>query len=75
MNAVVQLEDRGKVGEPMHGATAVQRRWHENREQMIATEAYYRAERRGFAPGHELEDWLDAEYQTDERLMGEGRVI
>ncbi|HMD73472.1 MAG TPA: DUF2934 domain-containing protein [Steroidobacteraceae bacterium] len=42
---------------------------------MIATEAYYLAERRGFAPGHELDDWLEAEFQTDERLIGEGRVI
>ena len=30
-------------------------------ERMIAVSAYYRAERRGFAPGHELEDWLAAE--------------
>jgi hypothetical protein len=30
---------------------------------MIAEAAYYRAERRGFAPGHELEDWLQAEAQ------------
>ncbi|MGA2708242.1 MAG: DUF2934 domain-containing protein [Steroidobacteraceae bacterium] len=52
-----------------------QHRWHENREQMIADAAYYLAERRGFAPGHELDDWLDAEYQTDERLLGEGRVF
>ena len=28
---------------------------------MIAEAAYYRAERRGFAPGHELEDWVQAE--------------
>jgi hypothetical protein len=28
---------------------------------MIAEAAYYRAQRRGFAPGHELEDWLQAE--------------
>ena len=31
------------------------------RRAMIAEAAYYRAERRGFAPGHELEDWLQAE--------------
>lgn len=30
---------------------------------MIATAAYYLAEKRGFAPGHELEDWLSAEHQ------------
>jgi hypothetical protein len=28
---------------------------------MIAERAYYRAEKRGFAPGYELEDWLAAE--------------
>jgi hypothetical protein len=27
----------------------------------IAERAYYRAEKRGFVPGHELEDWLAAE--------------
>jgi hypothetical protein len=28
---------------------------------MIATNAYYKAEERGFEPGHELDDWLKAE--------------
>jgi len=28
---------------------------------MIATEAYFRAAERSFAPGHELDDWLAAE--------------
>jgi hypothetical protein len=27
----------------------------------VAECAYFKAERRGFAPGHELEDWLAAE--------------
>lgn len=31
------------------------------RHTMIAQAAYFRAERRGFEPGHELEDWLGAE--------------
>ena len=31
------------------------------RRAMIADAAYFRAERRGFVPGHELEDWLAAE--------------
>ena len=30
-------------------------------EVMVAEAAYYRAEKRGFEPGHELEDWLAAE--------------
>jgi hypothetical protein len=35
------------------------------REAAIAREAYYRAERRGFAPGYELDDWLAAEAEVD----------
>ena len=34
------------------------------RRDRIATAAYFRAERRGFEPGHELEDWLDAECEV-----------
>lgn len=31
----------------------------------IAMAAYFIAERRGFAPGHELDDWLAAEAEVD----------
>jgi hypothetical protein len=31
------------------------------RHEMIARAAYYRSQRRGFAPGLELDDWLAAE--------------
>lgn len=37
----------------------------ENRAARIAECAYWRAERRGFEPGHELEDWLHAEREID----------
>jgi hypothetical protein len=40
----------------------------EVREKLIAEAAYYRAQRRGFAPGHELEDWLAAEAEVDTGL-------
>ncbi len=33
----------------------------------IAVRAYYMAEQRGFEPGHELEDWLNAEQQESSR--------
>ena len=33
----------------------------------IAENAYYRAEKRGFAPGKEDEDWLDAETEIKSR--------
>jgi hypothetical protein len=38
------------------------------REAMIRETAYLRAERRGFSPGQELEDWLAAEAQVDHLL-------
>lgn len=31
---------------------------------MISETAYYRAKKRGFAPGYELEDWLMAEREV-----------
>ncbi len=42
----------------------------EERHQLISKEAYYRAERRGFNPGAELDDWLSAEAQIDKTLRG-----
>jgi len=35
---------------------------------LISEAAYYRAKRRGFAPGHELEDWVQAEAEVIGRL-------
>lgn len=35
--------------------------------QLISEAAYYRAERRGFAPGDELADWLAAEQEIRAR--------
>ena len=35
----------------------------EQTRSMIEEAAYYLAEKRGFEPGHELEDWLQAEAQ------------
>jgi len=40
----------------------------EIRRQLVAAEAYFLAERRGFAGGHELEDWVAAEAAVDARL-------
>ena len=31
--------------------------------EMVAVNAYYRAEKRGFENGYELEDWLEAEQE------------
>ena len=37
---------------------------------LISEAAYYRAKRRGFVPGHELEDWIQAEAEVLGRLNG-----
>ena len=35
---------------------------------LIATAAYFIAAERNFEPGHELDDWLEAERQVLQRL-------
>jgi hypothetical protein len=42
----------------------------DTREARIAEAAYWRAERRGFEPGHELNDWLEAEREVDNQNSG-----
>ena len=37
------------------------------REVLIAELAYFRALSRGFEPGHEVEDWLEAEAEFEKR--------
>jgi hypothetical protein len=37
------------------------------RMERIALAAYFRAQQRGFAPGNELEDWLEAEREMNQR--------
>lgn len=44
------------------------------RRGMIAEAAYLRAERRGFAPGQEDEDWLAAEAEVDKLLSADQRA-
>jgi hypothetical protein len=38
-----------------------------DRETQVRIAAYLRAERRGFAPGYEIEDWLAAEAEVSAR--------
>ena len=35
---------------------------------MVSEAAYFRAEKRGFAPGYEMEDWIAAEIELNVRL-------
>ena len=46
---------------PLDEATA-------ERLKRIAEAAYRRAQQRNFAPGHDLEDWLEAEKEVDALL-------
>lgn len=36
----------------------------EDRLSRIAVSAYYKAESRGYEPGHEIQDWLEAEAEV-----------
>jgi len=40
----------------------------EERRQLIAEAAYFKAEQRSFAPGYEIEDWLTAEREIEQRF-------
>jgi hypothetical protein len=40
-----------------------------NFESLVAEAAYYRAEQRGFAPGNEMTDWLEAEREVETAMM------
>ncbi|HSD59668.1 MAG TPA: DUF2934 domain-containing protein [Burkholderiales bacterium] len=50
------------------GRARVERISPERRHEMIAEAAYFRAERRGFAPGAESADWLESEAEIEELL-------
>ena len=41
----------------------------EERWRMIAVAAYHKAEKQGFASGHEMDNWLEAEREVD-KLLG-----
>ncbi len=60
---------------PYYAISAVAPVFSEERHSAIAEAAYFRAQRRGFAPGHELDDWLAAEREIAERLTSEGRQL
>ncbi len=42
----------------------------EERWKMIAVTAYHKAEKRGFIPGDELQDWAESEKEIDKLLGG-----
>jgi hypothetical protein len=40
----------------------------EELRKLISEAAYFRAKQRGFAPGYELEDWIEAEAEVMRRI-------
>ena len=42
-----------------------------NLDAMIAEAAYYKAEKRGFSPGNDLRDWLEAKKEIITQLYGD----
>jgi hypothetical protein len=47
----------------------------EEKYQLIAEASYFRSEKRSFAPGYELEDWLAAETELETRLPRIGSSV
>ncbi len=58
---------------PIEDETTSERDWNnlEDRYEMIAEAAYYKAEQRGFAVGDEELDWLEAEQELLEKMAEE----
>lgn len=42
----------------------------EERWKLIAVTAYHKAENRGFASGGEMQDWIEAEKEIDQLILG-----
>jgi hypothetical protein len=43
-----------------------------DRQQLVTVTAYYRPAQRSFEDGHEIQDWLEAEAETDSGLQSGG---
>lgn len=61
------------LSEVPYAVVALPERFSLDHHAEIAKAAYFRAERRGFARGHEVEDWLEAENELRRRFIGQGR--
>lgn len=72
IDAIGAIDDGRVVRTHLH--LVVCERHHPTREELVREAAYHRAEARGFAAGHELEDWLVAEAEVNSRMNGEGRA-
>lgn len=65
MNSPVQNSTPRKAVRGIRPPRSIVKIGADRRHSMITEAAYYFSEHRGFAPGHELDDWLAAENQID----------
>lgn len=73
--AVAAVPSRAPQAKPegaQGGSASITR---EQRQFMICEAAYYIAEHRGFEPGHDVDDWLEAEQQIDAVLTSSARTV
>ena len=61
--------DTAELDEPQRSPHRVMEVGWEERHEMIAVAAYFHAERRGFSPGQEAQDWWQAEAEIDRLLV------
>lgn len=74
-SAISGLPTKAKSQVPKKVANSVSHVSEEERRQMIARNAYFRAQRRSFCPGEEANDWLAAEAEIDAMLGKAGNLI
>lgn len=67
----VRSQKSAATGTPSATGTPAAQVSAEARHALIAAAAYLRAERRGFAPGQETDDWFAAEAEVDALLRAE----
>jgi hypothetical protein len=66
MEPLKTTQKKSKI--PVIGKESKSRSNDEDRDYRIALRAYYKAEARGYEPGHEIQDWLDAEAEVDAEI-------
>jgi len=63
-----QAAQPAKPQQPSKPQAVPQARPARDLNKLIEEAAYYRAQQRGFAPGHELDDWIAAEAEVRRRM-------
>lgn len=62
----ISSASRARAGNPTKGNAGAKPAAVPDRQKRIEERAYYKAAQRGFIPGSELQDWLEAESEEEE---------